>query len=111
MNCPFPKTNLTIARQNVRMYSNEFFAIPCPVVKRYFESYYLLYWKGSYFIEHTKNKYGMLIHNGIEYQIVYKYPLTRSQILAKLEDQYAISFRKPKINYGLDLPAIALVAS
>jgi hypothetical protein len=106
----FPRIRLSQLRYTARFFSTKCFNIPINMVKTYFDSYYLLYWEGSYIIKETKGKGGELHHNGTLYQIVYKSPLTRGAICANLQDQYAISFRQPKINCGLDLPAIAMIA-
>ena len=102
----FPLLDHTVLRNSIRFYSTKSFTIPSEISVQYFSKYYLVYWRGAYLL--TQIKSGTIQHNHTLYSVVYKRGLTRGKILATLEDQFAISFRKPNID--LDLPAIAIIS-
>jgi len=101
MNTNLPNVIHTSTVHGVRHFNQYIFKLPEPVVTEYFSQYYLLYWSGAYIKAHIENLAGCIHRNGVLFQIVYKPPLTRGKIFARLQDQFALSFRVPKMKYGL----------
>lgn len=99
----FPEANTVeynSIRNAVRFYSTQVFAMGPNVSRLYFKEYFILYWSGDWIIESSNE--GKLNRNGKQYQIVYKSPLTRGKILAKLDDQFILSFREPLDGFQLN---------
>ena len=98
----------TIERNAVKFYTNQCFAVPSPLADRYFKQYFLVYWRGEFILQQSESKQGYITRKNsrdmrlIDYKIVFKTPLTRGKILARLEDQFALSFREPYSEYGID---------
>ena len=96
----------TIEMNAVRFYTNQCFAIPTPLANQYMKQYFLVYWRGSFILEQMREGYisrkTSQDNRLLKYKIVFKTPLTRGKILARLEDQFALSFREPYSEYGID---------
>jgi hypothetical protein len=88
-------------KHHTKKLATKYFSIPEHDQWR-FQSYSLLYWKGSHLLSRIKD--GMI--DGV-YQVIYHPPLTRGKILANPETQYALSFRAPNQEYNL--PAYVIV--
>lgn len=101
---PANKAEELILRTAIKKYSEELWSIPYPLQYKYFQEYYLLYWKGSHLIKQVKEGY-LYNHDGFGYKIVYKPGLTRGKILANLDAQYPLSFRNPSTEWNL-LPIV-----
>ena len=104
----YPAIDYTTERNATRFYATKCFAIPPPLVSSHFSKYYLLYWSGSHLIEQIVH--GAISHNGVVFALEYKRGLTRGRILARLEDQYALSFREPQPRLAL-LPVVIVSAT
>jgi hypothetical protein len=102
----YPAIDHTTERSAARFFSTRCFRLPAPIVENHFSVYYLLYWRGSHLYDMIDS--GTILHNGTIYQVVYKHGLTRGKILARLQDQYALSFRQPQSR--LDLPAVVMIS-
>jgi len=103
----FPSPEVSVVefksiKSAVRFYSTNIFHIGPQISRMYFKEFFLLYWSGDWIIESSKNNAGILNRNGKAYEIVYKIPLTRGKILARLDDQFMLSFREPFADYQLD---------
>lgn len=94
--------DMQIERNAVRFYSTKCFSLPLPITSRYFKHYFLLYYRGDYILNQINDNQGFLRYKNTKYQIVYKLPLTRGKILARLQDQFALSFREPFSEFGID---------
>ena len=104
----YPAIDYTTERNATRFYATKCFSIPPPLVSSHFSKYYLLYWSGSHLIEQIQH--GAISHNGTIFAIEYKRGLTRGRIIARLEDQYALSFREPQSRLAL-LPVVIISAT
>lgn len=106
----FPHTtnpvDRTIEMNAVRFYTNQCFAIPKPLANHYMKQYFLVYWRGSFILEQMQEGYitrkRSIDNRLLRYKIVFKTPLTRGKILARLENQFALSFREPFQEYGIN---------
>lgn len=91
----------TIERNAIKFYTEKVFSIEDPIARKYYKQYFLVYWRGSFILDQSSNTNGTISRKTstdnriVQYKIVYKTPLTRGKILARLDDQFALSFREP----------------
>lgn len=71
-------------------------------------SYYKLYWEGKYLLSKTEEGNGTIVRNNIPYIVVYSKTCTRGYILAHKNQQFSLSFREAKPEFGL--PAYVFIS-
>jgi hypothetical protein len=74
-------------------------------LQEYLESYFILYWRGEYFISQMKE--GSITHDGKQFIVVFDEGASRGKILANEDCIVAVSFRQAEPQFKL--PAYVLV--
>lgn len=99
---PYSGAEKQVMRSGIKFFNEQTFRIPYPVSHRFFTSYYLLYWSGSYLLKAMET--GYIEHNGILYKVIFhkKDGITRGKILAAPDRQFALSFRIPHEMWRLE---------
>jgi len=95
---PASRADSLLIKSGLRFYLANVFAIPAPIVDRYFSYYKLLYWTGHHTIDSIEA--GMIVRDNIAFYVRYHNDLTRGAILRNPTAQYALSFRNPKPGFG-----------
>lgn len=95
-----------IMRQGIRFYAEHTFKIPYTVSYSHFSYYKLLYWSGHHLLESIEA--GMIVRDDRAFVVRYCKGINRGKILANPSAQYAVSFRAPSSEWGID--PIALIS-
>lgn len=98
---PYSYAEKLLIQSGLKVYAYQCARIPKPIVHRYFKAYYLLYWSRSHLLNHIVS--GNIIHDGIEYRVIYGSNVTRGRIIqSENPEQFALSFRIAAEEYHID---------
>ena len=91
-------------RAGIRLITENSFSIPSQL-QRYFSTYKLFYWRGEFIL--SKIESGTITKDGIKYAVKFHRNLTRGQMLASKQNQFALSFRAPNEDWAI-LPVVII---
>lgn len=94
-----------LIKAGIRFYTEVSVRIPKPVVDRYFDAYYLVFWKAKFVLDKMTN--GTIARENITYQVRFMGGTTRGQLLESPHEQVSLSFRAPIQEFGI-LPTVLI---
>lgn len=96
---PYNQAERLLIQSGIRYYTLGCSRIPAPIVDKYFDTYYLLYWRGTHLLEQIQA--GLIEKYDQAFKVVYHNNLTRGNIIESKDSQFALSFRAPKAEWGI----------
>lgn len=90
---PHSTADRMILQSGIKQTTLYAFAIPTPIVEKYYKYYKLLYWSGHHILDAMEA--GILTRDNISFYAKYHDSLTRGKIVQNPGKQYALSFRAP----------------
>lgn len=106
---PYNHAEFLLLKSGLHFLTTASATIPKPIVSRFIPIYYKLYWQGIHLLSRIES--GCIVRDGITYNVIYGKGLTRGKIIANIQAQYCLSFRKAADQYHLKPVVFITVAN